>query len=277
MLNENIKRELEYQALYDYLDKYKNEKLDVPQCEGNGKVIVDKTIWIFWLQGIENAPLIVRKCIQSVISNKPVGYELVILTESNLKEYVELPYFIWEKYYAGNITTTHLSDIIRAELLYMYGGAWIDATVYCSDKIPLYMLEGDMFMFKTSNIGGSVLKGSSWWIYAKRGEKVIADTRELLYKYWNKEEKMRNYFLFHIALSKVIDDSSYNKVTYRNIPSVCNSNPHNLWGMLPFEFDEEKWEIIKSNSVIHKLSYKRKFLQGDIYSFYIAFLKGKLR
>lgn len=277
MLNENIKCEIEYQLLYNYLDKYKNKSVNLNDYQINPTVLINKTIWLFWMQGYEHAPLIIKKCMDSVKRNKPLDYEIVILTQENIEQYIHLPNFVWEKYNDGKITITHLSDIIRLELIYRYGGAWIDATVYCSEKIPLYMLDGDMFMFKSTNIGKSVLKGSSWWIYAKKGEKIISDARMLLYTYWKKERKLKNYFLLHIVLSKVIDDSSYNRATYRNMPSKCNSDPHNLSAVLAMEYDERVWSIIKSNSSIHKLSYKRKYLQGDIYNFYLALVDGNLQ
>ena len=33
---------------------------------------------------------------------------------------------------SGQITKTHLSDLLRLELLIRYGGTWIDATVFCT-------------------------------------------------------------------------------------------------------------------------------------------------
>ena len=188
-----------------------------------------------------------------------------------------MPDYIREKYKDGNFTTTHFSDLLRLELLYMYGGCWIDATVYCSEKIPTYMLESQFFMFKTSVVSTSVLKGSSWWICARKGENIIKETRTLLYNYWKDEIKLRNYFILHIAMARVINESSFNRATYNNAYSVCNSDPHILWGVMGKEFDEDAWLIVKSNSKIHKLSYKRRFIRGDIYNFYEALIDGALQ
>ena len=271
-----IKKEIEYQQTYKYLSKYKKRK----QCFGgetkNCNVKINKTIWICWLQGLEYAPALVKKCCQSVSDNKPDEYDLVIITKENLQDYIDLPDFIWKKYESSIISNTHLSDIIRIQLLYEYGGCWIDATVYCSTKIPRYLLEGNLFVFKWSLLDQSTLQMSSWWMQAVKGEKIISDVRDMLFSYWQEEKRLRNYFLLHIIFSKVINEDSFNLATFRNIPYFCNSVPHILARKMEFEFNAEDWNLIKKMSAVHKLSYKRHYLQGDIYNFYMALLDGKL-
>lgn len=274
-----LKDEIAYEDVYNYLDKYtKNKEINhTYKYNENAKVTKNKTIWMLWLQGLESAPVLVKKCIDSIRCNKPSDYELVLLTEENLDRYIRLPEFICEKYNKGIITPTHLSDIVRVELLHQYGGCWIDATVYCSSAIPHYMLENDFFMFRWSIVGKEgILKGSSWWLTSKSGGQILSDVRALLYKYWKAENKQRNYYLLHIILSKVIDDNSFNRNIFKSMPYVCNANPHILYSNMALEYNPEKWEIIKANSAVHKLSYKKRFIQGDIYSFYSAFLDGEL-
>ena len=43
-------------------------------------------IWIMWYQGIENAPDIVKCCIESVKENCS-GHEVIVLSEQNLSEF----------------------------------------------------------------------------------------------------------------------------------------------------------------------------------------------
>ena len=271
-----VKREIEYQTTYKYLNKYRNQKIDSTGWK-NESVKTDKTIWTCWLQGIENAPALVKKCCESIVLNKPKEFDLIVITHDNLSDYIQLPDFILYKYNSGIISDTHLSDIIRILLLYEYGGCWIDATVYCSAKIPEYMLEGNMFVFKWSLLDQSTLPISSWWIQALKGEKIIADVRNMLLSYWKRESCLRDYFLLHIIFSKIINEDSFNQATFKNIPYVCNSVPHILSRKMEFEFREEEWNLIKTMSVVHKLSYKRKYLQGDIYNFYMALLDNALR
>lgn len=270
-----IKCELEYRRTYQYLSKYSINRKD-ESCFENESIRADKTIWICWLQGIKNAPDLVRICIESVKRNMPEDFDLVLLSGDNLYKYLKLPRYIYDKLHRGIITKTHFSDIIRAEILYLYGGCWVDATVYCSGKIPDYMLSGELFLFQWSVMDQSVLTISSWWIYAKKGSGLFRDIRNLLYNYWSKEQKLRNYYLFHIMFAKVVDGNSFYKSIIQSIPYFNNSTPHTLAARMPLPFNQQEWNIIKSQSDIHKLTYKNKILQGDIYNYYMALCDGKL-
>ena len=272
-----IKREQELSATYYYLDRYINGEIFVTSdIKGNFSVKKNHTIWVLWLQGMECAPKLGKKCYESVCRNKPNDFEVILLTQKNLNQYVDLPEYIWEKHSTGCITTTHLSDIIRVELLCTYGGCWIDATVYCSGAIPRHMVSGRMFLFKGSMMDEPVLKMSSWWLAGDRNNRILHAARKTLYRYWEQETDARNYFLFHIIMSKIIDEDSASGVIFREIPYFNNGNAHVLQGKLEMAYDEDEWEVIKDISKIHKLSYKRRYVQGDIYSYYIALLEGKL-
>lgn len=277
---EFIKQELEFSELYRYLDRYRNTGYDVHSQireKRNTNVKLNSTLWIFWKQGLENSPKLIQKCYESVCRNAPGDFKVILLNDKTLDEYVDLPDYIWDKYEKGYITTTHLSDIIRLELLCTYGGCWIDATVFCSDRIPGYMLKGDMFVFKLPSIlSDPVVKLSSWWMYADNSNRLSHQTRQMLYEYWRQESDIRNYFLLHIIMSKLIDEDSNNRYTFQRIPYFNSGNAHILQGKLGMEYDEKEWQIMKSISCVHKLTYKNRCLQGDIYNYYSALLADDL-
>lgn len=275
---EYIGQELKFSEVYHYLDRYMDKEIfTVEELKaykgGRGK----GTIWICWMQGMENAPLIVQKCYESVCRNKPEGVKIVLLTEKNMGEYIQLPDFIWKRYRDGHISKTHLSDLIRLELLCTYGGCWIDATVFCSGAIPDYMVKRDMFLFKEYGMANSVIKMSSWWLAADRHNRILHATRRVIYAYWENEKDIRNYFLLHIIMSKIIDEDTACNVIFRDVPYFNNKNAHVLQGKLGAEYDEGEWGIIKDISVVHKLTYKRKYIQGDVYNYYTALAEDHLR
>lgn len=275
---ELIERELKHSEVYRYLDGYMDKAIfTVDDLQGNASVRLGRTIWILWLQGMENAPRLVQKCYESVCRNKPDGFDVVLLTSENLDKYIQLPEFIWQKHRKGYIITQQLSDLIRLELLCTYGGCWMDATVFCSGKIPEYMVSDNMFLFKTSSMENVVLKMSSWWLAGGRSNRIFHATRKLLHSFWEKEEDVHDYFLFHIAMSKIIDQDTASGAIYRSIPYFNNGNPHVLMRKLEMEFDEKEWEIIKDISVVHKLTHKQRYLQGDIYNYYQALLEDRLQ
>lgn len=273
-----IENELEYSEIYFYLDKYITPQIyTIENLKGKKSVRQNHVIWIFWKQGMGQAPKLIQKCFESVCRNKPKDFDIVLLADNNLNDYIQLPDFIWEKYKKGYITTTHLSDIVRLELLCTYGGCWIDATVFCSGAIPDYMVNREMFLFKASMMDNVVLKMSSWWLTAEKSNRLVHATRKVLYSFWKHEDSIRNYYIFHTIMSKLIDEDSLCKNIFYNIPYFNNGNPHVLYSKMSVEFDEEEWRIIKDISAIHKLSYKRRYLQGDFYNYYQALLDDKLQ
>ena len=113
-----------------------------------------------------------------------------------------------DKLHKGIITRTHFSDILRLELLIQNGGTWIDATVFCSGgDIPKYMMEDEFFIFQKVKPGsdGSAINMSSWFMSAWSNHKFLLATRELLYAYWRKNDRMIDYFLLHLFMMIVKD------------------------------------------------------------------------
>ena len=94
----------------------------------------NSNIWVCWWQGEEKMPDVVKICYRSIkiMSGK---HPVVLITDYNCKDYVKLPQFIWDKYAAGVISRTHLSDILRFYLLKEYGGIWMDITNFITVTI----------------------------------------------------------------------------------------------------------------------------------------------
>ncbi|MEI3394978.1 MAG: capsular polysaccharide synthesis protein [Clostridia bacterium] len=232
-------------------------------------------IWICWFQGIENAPDIVKKCYNSVknnLSNK----EIILITEKNMSDYVSFPDYIMKKWKAGIITNTHMTDLLRLELLSKYGGMWLDATVFCSRKIeeiPEYYFNSNLFMYQCLKPGrdGHAIYISSWLISAKSNNKILMATQYLCYEYWKKNNKMIDYFLLHDFLSIVLE---FYEEDWKKIIPVDNSTPHILLLRLFDKYDEDIWNSIKEKVPFHKLTYKfEKEKMKEEETFYKRLLK----
>lgn len=230
----------------------------------------NKTIWICWFQGLEQAPELVRKCIDSI---QFPGFEKIILTDDNIFDYVDLPSHIIEKYNCGKITRTHFSDILRVELLSRYGGTWVDATVFCSNQnLPSYMLEDDLFMFQTLKPGkdGHSVNTSSWFITACAGNPIVVLVRDLLREYWKTNNRMTDYFLLHyffeIAIEKFSDE-------WDKVVPYSNEMPHIFLLNLFKKYDEKWLNSIFETNYIHKMSYKfeeeQKEMNGTYYKYFM--------
>ena len=156
-------------------------------------------VWICWLQGMDNAPDIVKKCYESIKKNL-IDKEIILLTEENYRDFVQFPTYIQEKIDNGTITKTHFSDLLRIELLIQYGGTWIDATVYCSGKnYPEYLFNSELFVFQNLKPGldGQATRISSWFMSSYTNHPILLLTRALLFDYWKNNSYMVDYFLLH--------------------------------------------------------------------------------
>lgn len=232
------------------------EDFDLAYDKSLNKTTSNK-VWICWFQGMDNAPGLVKKCYESV-KNNLVNKEIVLITAANLEQYVQFPDYIINKWKAGIITHTHLTDLLRLELLIRYGGLWLDATVFCSSPekdIPNYFFNSELFFFQSLKPGrdGNATYISSWLMSAKTNNKVLMATRALCYEYWKKNNAMDDYFLLHNFMSIVLDKY---KDDWKKIVPRDNATPHILLLRLFEQYDEVLWSTIKAQTPFHKLSYK---------------------
>ncbi len=232
--------------------KWKLEEFDKAYTEKEHKS--SDTIWICWFQGMDNAPDLVKKCYQSVIKNNP-DKKVIVITEKNISDYVTFPEYIVTKWKQGVITHTHMTDLLRLELLITYGGLWLDATVLCTGIAPEYFFDSDLFFFQTLKPGrdGHASYISSWLMEAKTNNKILMATRELCYEYWKTNTTMWDYFLLHDFMSIVLEkyEEDWKKIIPRD-----NATPHILLLRLFDQYDEKMWATIKSQTQFHKLTYK---------------------
>lgn len=265
-MNNRIAREIERQhdikndllKEYQYIiDKFEHKDY---------KKEFSKKIFICWFQGLENAPLLVQKCVESVKKAFPKK-EIIILTDDNYKEYTNFPDYIIQKYESGIISKAHFSDLLRINLLINHGGLWIDSTVFCTATTePEYITKQPLFVYKEINLNRTdniPVKSSSWLINSCKNNPILMGTQEILFEYWKKENTLSNYFLFHLAFSIVCDEY---KEEFDKIPVYNNINPHILQFELEQPYDENRFNQITKISDFHKL--RRIEVNDDVYTNY---------
>ena len=191
---DNVKSDLEILAnKYKYL--IKNEK----------NIEEDSPIWVMWYQGIENAPDIVKSCIQSLIANR-AKHPVYILSQYNLNKYIKLPSHIIEKYEQKIFSIQQFSDIIRFALLFKYGGYWIDSTFFLTT--PLIKVNVSYFTLKlqtcftNSHPFVKCLWGGNFFAVGKNSFLATYGYMAFL-QYWKKYNSLIEYFfidyIIHIA------------------------------------------------------------------------------
>lgn len=239
---------------YRYLQKYKYvlERFENQQLE-NTSCGEDKKIWVCWLQGIEKAPYIVQKCVES-IKQYASDFEVILLDEENIKNYVLLPSYIEEKHSKGIIPHAHYTDYVRVLLLAKYGGIWIDSTFFLTAKLPNYITDSELFLFNKEYM--TKVSAANSLVASNAQNPIILQMKELLSEYWDKENKLISYSIFHLFLTMIISYNEFNYQCWKKVPRFPSENIDVLQKELFDDFSEERFEQIKQISTIHKLSYK---------------------
>lgn len=233
-----------------------------------------RKVWVCWFQGLDTAPEIVKRCYAS-LRQYITDREIVLLTEQNYRDYIHFPVHITAKAEAGIISKTHISDLLRLELLKRYGGTWIDATVLLTGAMPQYMLDSELFLFQNLKPGldGHCTRVSSWFMTAEEGDRIISLTLALLYEYWRRNDGLADYYIFHDFFEIAVE--TYPEEWKKVVP-FSNSTPHILLLRLFEQYDEQVWEAVKQQTAVHKLSYKNSETDmGKQGTYYRKILEGE--
>lgn len=233
-----------------------------------------KTIWTCWWQGENNAPLLVKKCIDSMRQYAGEN-KVVVIDEHNMKEYITLPDYIIRKHNEGIIPHTQFSDIVRLALLQKYGGCWIDATILLTDQLPQYIQEANLFCFRSDGRGD--VKLATPFMSSCADHPVINDVLALHYEYWRHENKLVSYSIVHLFFTIAIEASLLNKSLWDAMPLVYSYKMDYLQPQLGKTYTEQVYQLATQLSSIHKLTYKFEQFGIDINkkgTFYYVLING---
>ena len=240
----------------------------------------DKIIWQFWFQGAHNVPALVQKCFDSVREQMGGEYQIIILDENNLNDYINFPPFILQKLKEGTLSKTFFSDLLRVCLLATYGGVWLDATIYLSGKIGANLLAQDFFAFQRSatppldekvwkkfNYGYFVwddevkIRLLNSFLIAKAKHPLMLALQDILFAFWQNEQKARHYFMFQIIFDLLISNEKFAPLNC----AVTNDTDAHLLQLHAKEcFDAALWSEICQKTTIHKLTYFKTLPQNSM-------------
>lgn len=237
--------------------KVTNKNIELRQIRNNVK---DEPIWVMWYQGMENAPEIVQCCVES-IKEHSTGHEVIVLSEGNLHEYIELPEFVMEKFRKGYISRTHLSDMIRLNLLYLYGGAWLDATLLVTDDIPVEYFQKDIFSLRFGKETKDPSHGrwTTFCFFAKKGNTLIEQTLKYHYYYWKQENYPVDYVMFDYFINYII---KHDNNAARQIAEITTTNVavFDLIDRLNTPYEKNMPLVNDKGTIFSKLSWKRQYM-----------------
>lgn len=242
-----------------------------------GEKVDNAPIWICWWTGEEDAPAIVKQSINSIKVNA-INHPVHLITRFTYSKYLEIPSYIIGKVNDGTMCIAHLSDYIRMSLLEKYGGLWLDATIFCSNRIPENYFEVPFFTCKSEVKNSRYISNYRWTTFCFGGWKrqiFFRFFRDALEEYWRTENLAIDYLLFDYLI----------EIAYRNIPVVkkeIDEVPYNnlrrddLQAAMNARRPSTEWDnIVCKDTVLYKLSWREKYSltaydgSDSIYQFYL--------
>lgn len=209
-------------------------------------------IWICWWQGIDEAPSIVKVCVES-IRKYSRNCEVIIITEENYQEYVTFPNWIEQKYKRGIISRTHYSDLLRLSLLAEYGGLWLDATFFCAGDFIEDVFSYPLYSIKRPGYSCLSVANGNFANYAlacnNASRRCFAIIRDFCMEYWKQKDYLIDYLVtdYMIVIAQFYDTDIREK--FEQIP-VNNPECDELFKVLGEPYDEQIWKKIKSKTSI---------------------------
>ncbi len=240
--------------LYKYVKKAVRNYQALPS-DGSSDII-----WQYWESPDGSIPPLVQACLNSVEQFKGKR-KRILLTPDTIRNYVEIPEIFLKLKKDGVIKTAFFSDVLRACLLIQNGGIWIDATVLLTDELPDYITEADLFVFQNDlKIDLDGLNMASYFISAKKGNRILAQTLKALEYYWRENNFLVNYFTFLHTFTMI---TKYNKELFSKVPFFSFLPVQLTQGELLKEFNPKRWEELKKMTSVHKLTHKQSVLTKE--------------
>lgn len=263
VFNRKIRRILKGDWAKFYLRKYvkngiKNSKINTREyIKNEHEKSENKTIiWQYWESKDGNIPALVKACLNSVEKYKG-EYKRKLLTYEELKNYIDLPEYIYKYKEKGLMNIAHFVDIVRTALLIKYGGIWIDSTILLTNDLPDFVNEELFFFQNDVKIDLDGLCGTNYFIASKPNNKILKETLSAMLIYWKENRFLVNYFT-HMHIITMICKKNLN--LFKKIPFFSFYPVQQLQNELLNKFDKNRWEQIKNTTSIHKLTHKQSVL-----------------
>lgn len=213
------------------------------------EIVGKPKIFTYWHNEYELPPLIqlCRASLKKYISSE---FDLIILNENNYKDWIDVDI----EELKNRFSKAHFTDLLRLRLLEKWGGFWLDATCLLSEDFysaTETIRQQNHFLFSYVNS-----RTGTWFMWSKPTSYVITMAAEVLTLWWEKENKLTNYFMVHDIIEMLYwVDNEYKKYW----DSMYKLHPKNALSLLRAynsACPEEEFNNMLSSSFVHKLNYK---------------------
>jgi tetratricopeptide (TPR) repeat protein len=207
-------------------------------------------IWMYWAQGIEQAPPVVQRCREELMRFH-ADDEVLVLDEAAVPQYAEIPAAVRERL-AKN--PTKLADVLRFELLARYGGVWLDATTFARERVPdrlPELLPAGFFAFRYRRA-----RISSWLLAAEPNHPVVTQTLAAQHVYWERFRRGIDYYVVHHLFESLYYLSDDFRERVLAMPWRSSHPPARFARRMLEPYDPAVYKRLLEGCFVHKLSYK---------------------
>lgn len=213
--------------------------------------VIPKVIWTCWFQGRDNAPFLVRQCLNSWEILNP-GWEFRCLDQYSILHYTAgLSEFSLDD---KSITAASLSDVIRIALLHEYGGAWVDATLFCNHPLDTWLpdcMDEGFFAFERPD-----RPLASWFLAAQPGNRLIAAWAAAVDGYWRDRSEADDYFWFHALFAEICAQQSDMADCWAHVPKISAIPPHQIQTLGMLKPAADTAPLVDKSLPLFKLTYR---------------------
>lgn len=226
-------------------------------------------VWINWWQGEDEMPELIRLCYESIKRNLPAEKTaLRLITLDNCRQYVTFTEPLIHKFQEGKISYTQFSDVLRAELLYRYGGMWIDTTYYVTHPIPetyfqengIYTIRFDSPVWDTDITRGR-WSGNLWCV--RPGHRLFQFLMEALWYYFETEDTLIDYYLIDYIIAVAVEEFS----EIREELSQCETSRKTVFHLhakMNQRYTPQRMNVIEKESLFYKLNRHAEYFKKNI-------------
>ncbi len=224
-----------------------------------------RNIWVYW-ENINRTkyPTFIKLCMDTMKRHLGTKYNLIILNEKTIKEY--LPNLRKD---FDNLKIAQKVDYYRIELLYKYGGIWIDADIIImQDLEPVFKKLDEGYDYVGFGCTGAQCSNGKFrpsnWVIASRPNGVLMKTvldklnEKLNARDKNKEENEDTYHDYgKIVIWQALDDLRPQGYDYYHFTSEYDGTRdiNRNWVHTPNFFKNDPTNLLDENKVMFVVLY----------------------
>ncbi len=241
-----------------------------------GNSTIENNVFVFWWDGLENAPEIVQCCFASVEKWHSES-NVIMIAKNNYQQYTDINPVIIADYEAGKISVQTFSDILRFNLLKNNGGTWIDSTIFFAGNFDLTSSLVDKSFesveFSTSKnylrYKGEHCSWSGYFICSRKNGVLVRVMDKIFEEYYLTYHTYSIYFFIDAALMvcklNKIDDNVLSK-TRKHMGDMAE-----LIGLLDVPYDKKYMRRIET--LPQKLAWNYVPKEGNEHTMYSRVVK----